>query len=69
MNTTINGPGDWLVTIARRRGDKTTYVHLEVSADNESDARQKAWTYCRERDSENSLYIHSPVTIERVKHA
>lgn len=64
----INGPGDWLITIARRRGDKTVFIHVEISADNEDDARSEAWKYCIERDKENSLYIHSPVTIERVKH-
>lgn len=62
----IDGPGDYLITIARRRGDKTTYIHLEISADDEDDARSKAWDYCRERDKENPRYVHSPVTIQKV---
>lgn len=60
-----NGPGDYIVMIARVRGSIMTYIQLEVSADNESDARQKAWDYCRERDSENPRYIHSVGSIRK----
>lgn len=67
MTSNIDGPGDYIAIIARKRGDVINYFPLEISADNESDARQKAWDYCRERDSENPRYIHSPLSIEKKK--